>query len=198
MDSKKVTLVLLVAVVFVATIAQSTLATRQFPPLLTSNILLQDESNLGCLPSGGFCMFQPMNCCGYCGCLYPLGICYGSRLRWWPGKKQEDHPGAGGCRGFCCNHCSLHPCHAPISTTAHFKHTAARWKQRPWLSPQWRLLHVPTNELLRGLWMPISSRGLLWIKLLKVVSTLSFRIILKGCDGGRRRRAMKVGKKLEE
>ncbi|KAF9663181.1 hypothetical protein SADUNF_Sadunf17G0011600 [Salix dunnii] len=183
MDSKKITLVLVVAVVFVATIAHSTLAMRQFPPLLTSNILLQDGSNdLGCLPSGGFCMFQPMNCCGDCGCLYP----------------QEDHPGAGGCRGFCCNHCSLHPCHAPISTTAHFKHTAARWKQRPWLSPQWRLLHVPTNELLRGLWMPISSRALLWIKLLKVVSTLSFRIILKGCDGGRGRRAVKVGKKLEE
>ncbi|KAJ6370509.1 hypothetical protein OIU76_028735 [Salix suchowensis] len=79
MDSKKITLVLMVAVVFVATIAHSTLAVRQFPPLLSSNILLQDGSNeLGCLPSGGFCMFQPTNCCGNCGCLYPVGVCYGS------------------------------------------------------------------------------------------------------------------------
>ncbi|KAB5515827.1 hypothetical protein DKX38_026475 [Salix brachista] len=93
--------------------------------------------------------------------------------------QQEDHPGADGCRGFCSHHCSLHPCRAPISTTAHFKHTAARWKQRAGLSPQWRLLHVPADELLRKLWMPISSRGLLWIRLLKVVSTLSFRIIVQ-------------------
>ncbi|KAI5558052.1 hypothetical protein POPTR_017G018200v4 [Populus trichocarpa] len=79
MDSKKVTLLLMVALVFVATIAPSSLAMRQFPLLMTSNILLQDESNLGaCLPSGGFCFFQPKNCCGNCGCLYPIGICFGS------------------------------------------------------------------------------------------------------------------------
>uniref|UniRef100_A0A6N2LAD7 Uncharacterized protein n=1 Tax=Salix viminalis TaxID=40686 RepID=A0A6N2LAD7_SALVM len=80
MDSKKITLVLMVVVVFVATTAHFTLAVRQFPPLLTSNILLQ------------------------------------------------------------------------------------RWKQRAGLSPQWRLLHIPADELLRKLWMPISSRGLLWIR----------------------------------
>ncbi|KAJ6959067.1 hypothetical protein NC653_037381 [Populus alba x Populus x berolinensis] len=78
MDSKKATLLLMVALVFVATIAPSTLAMRQFPLLMTSNILLQDESKLGCISSGGFCFTQPMNCCGNCGCLYPLGICYGS------------------------------------------------------------------------------------------------------------------------
>ncbi|KAK1377472.1 hypothetical protein POM88_024216 [Heracleum sosnowskyi] len=31
-----------------------------------------------CLPSGGFCMFSPMDCCGNCGCLYPVGVCYGT------------------------------------------------------------------------------------------------------------------------
>jgi len=62
MDSKKVTLLLMVALVFVATIAPCALAMRQFPLLMTSNILLQDESNLGCLPSGGWCFPKPKSC----------------------------------------------------------------------------------------------------------------------------------------
>ncbi|KAG5222842.1 hypothetical protein IMY05_C2024000300 [Salix suchowensis] len=63
MDSKKITLVLMVAMVFV-------------PPLLTPPLPWKQPA--GCLPSGGFCMFQPTNCCGNCGCLYPVGVCYGS------------------------------------------------------------------------------------------------------------------------
>lgn len=31
-----------------------------------------------CLPNGGFCMFRPMDCCGSCGCLYPVGVCFGT------------------------------------------------------------------------------------------------------------------------
>lgn len=41
--------------------------------------IISAESKLqACLPAGGFCMFRPMDCCGSCGCLYPVGVCYGS------------------------------------------------------------------------------------------------------------------------
>uniref|UniRef100_A0A0D3HJH4 DUF5637 domain-containing protein n=1 Tax=Oryza barthii TaxID=65489 RepID=A0A0D3HJH4_9ORYZ len=48
----------------------------QMPRLMD---VISAESKLACLPAGGFCFARPMDCCGNCGCLYPFGICYGSR-----------------------------------------------------------------------------------------------------------------------
>ena len=32
----------------------------------------------GDLCQGQFCMFRPHDCAGNCGCLYPIGVCYGT------------------------------------------------------------------------------------------------------------------------
>ncbi|BAF27853.1 Os11g0211800 [Oryza sativa Japonica Group] len=85
MASTKMAVVAILAALLLMAAVEPALATP--PSLLPARKLqmprLMDvvsaESKLACLPAGGFCMFRPMDCCGNCGCLYPVGVCYGSR-----------------------------------------------------------------------------------------------------------------------
>ncbi|XVE99213.1 hypothetical protein REPUB_Repub03eG0177900 [Reevesia pubescens] len=43
-----------------------------------SNIFLVGNPAENCIPNGGFCLGNPMGCCGNCGCLIIPGVCYGS------------------------------------------------------------------------------------------------------------------------
>ena len=85
MASTKMAVVAILAALLLMAAAEPALATA--PSLVPARKLqmprimdvISAESKLACLPAGGFCMFRPMDCCGNCGCLYPVGVCYGSR-----------------------------------------------------------------------------------------------------------------------
>uniref|UniRef100_A0A0E0F3J8 DUF5637 domain-containing protein n=1 Tax=Oryza meridionalis TaxID=40149 RepID=A0A0E0F3J8_9ORYZ len=85
MASTKMAVVAILAALLLMAAVEPALATP--PSLLPARKLqmprLMDvvsaESKLACIPAGGICFTRPMDCCGNCGCLYPIGVCFGSR-----------------------------------------------------------------------------------------------------------------------
>ncbi|KAK1389641.1 hypothetical protein POM88_017819 [Heracleum sosnowskyi] len=47
-------------------------------PLSTKFLPEKNDPVANCLPSGGWCFASPKDCCGNCGCLYPIGVCFGT------------------------------------------------------------------------------------------------------------------------
>lgn len=78
-------LLLMAAVEPASATPPSMLAARKLQMPRLMDVVLA-ESKLACLPAGGFCMFRPMDCCGNCGCLYPAGVCYGTRCEEWTAR----------------------------------------------------------------------------------------------------------------
>lgn len=69
-------LLLMAAVEPASATPPSKLAARKLQLPRLSDV--SEETQLGCLPAGGFCFHRPKDCCGSCGCLYPIGVCVGS------------------------------------------------------------------------------------------------------------------------
>ncbi|XVF75707.1 hypothetical protein PTKIN_Ptkin13bG0208300 [Pterospermum kingtungense] len=93
MECKKFAFVFAVmAVVLLATVTPIAFAARNEIGSFTDNtnaitnirnplaniFVIGNNPAQNCISAGGFCLHNPMNCCGNCGCLIIPGICVGS------------------------------------------------------------------------------------------------------------------------